>query len=390
MVVSLSGQPVALSHIVLNRAENRALDVTIEATAQLQANASQLTKVRAPVSGKITEVKACLGESVKKGQVIASIQSQEIGALVTDLFKTETEIDSQLSSDLMQTDFELKEANAELALCKKQFERARLLLDEKIGSQAAMETAQTELEKHDLTISALESKCTKLRKIAEDRKKMARISLQQRLAVLGMQQNTIKKIMSDRSIVNSIPIETPQGGIVLERNVNVGELVDPSTALFVVDDIDNLWLVADIFEQDVEHVRAGQSVEFKVDCFPSCTYKGKLDYVAGTINPETRTLAVRAVVANPGLRLKPKMFARMRIFCDRHNVLAVPKEAIQDAGSHKVAYVPVAPGKFEERRVKVGEENGKWMEVLDGLKPGEQVVETGSFALRSQALKQER
>lgn len=388
--VSLAAQPTALSHIQIGTAELRSIDLTIEATAQLQANANAVTRVSPPICGKVTEIHACLGDTVKRGQVLASITSQEIGTLVTDLFKSETEIDSQLASELMQIDFERKQTEAECALCQKQFERAKLLLEEKIGSQAALESAQTEFEKHQLMITAFEQKKSKATKIAAEKKRMARVSLEQKLMVLGMPATTIKKILAERSVVNIIPIQTPQSGIVLERNVNLGELVDPSKALFVVDDIDNLWLVADIFEQDVEHVRAGQEIEFQVDSFPGHTFKGKLDFVAGTINPETRTLAVRAVVANPGFKLKPKMFARMKIFGEKHKALAVPAKAVQDAGSDKVVYIPIAQGQFEERHIKVGEEAGGYVEIVKGLKAGDKVVVSGSFTLRSQALKQGR
>jgi len=389
-IVSLAEQPNALSRIKVDVARTRALDHLIEATAQLQANANAVTRVSPPISGKVTAVSANLGDTVKKGQVLATITSQEIGSLVTDLFKAETDIDSQLASDKMQIDFDLKQTESQLALCRKQFERAKLLLDEKIGSQAALESAQTEFEQHGLTIEALNQKKAKAEAIAENKKRLARESLEQKLMVLGMPCSTISKILKDRSVINMIPIQTPQAGIVLERNVNLGELVDPSKSLFVVDDIDNLWLVADIFEQDVQSVKAGQNIEFKVDCFPNKTFTGKLDYVAGTINPDTRTLAVRAIVGNPGFKLKPKMFARMKVFGEKRAVLAIPASAIQDAGSEKVVYIPLSNGQFEERRITAGEDAGGFVEVLKGLKAGDKVVVNGSFTLRSQALKQGR
>ena len=389
-IVSLAAQPNALSRIKVEVAKTRGLDHLIEATAQLQANANAVTRVSPPISGKVTAVSASLGDPVKKGQVLATITSQEIGSLVTDLFKAETDIDSELASDKMQIDFDLKQTESQRCLCRKQLERAQLLLDEKIGSQASLESAQTEYDRHNLTIEALNQKKLKAEAIAENKKRLARESLEQKLMVLGMPCPTIQKIMKDRSVVNMIPIITPQAGIVLERNVNIGELVDPSKSLFVVDDIDNLWLVADIFEQDVQNVRAGQNIEFKVDSFPNKSFTGKLDYVAGTINPDTRTLAVRAVVANPGLKLKPKMFARMKIYGEKRAVLAIPASAVQDAGSEKVVYIPLSNGEFEERRITAGEEAGGYIEILKGLKLGDKVVVSGSFTLRSQALKQGR
>ncbi len=390
-LVSLAGQPNVLSKIVLGRAELRPIDLTIEATAQLHANANSVTRVSAPIAGKVLEVKACLGDLVHKGQLLVTITSQEVGALITDLFRVETEIDSDLAKELMQIEYDSKETSAELALCSKQFERAKKLIDEKIGSMASLEAAQTEVEKHELMIAALQAKKKKAINIAEEKKKMAQVSLEQKLMVLGMPRATINEIMRKRSVVNSVPIHTPQTGIVLERDVNVGELVEPSKSLFVVDDINDLWLVADIFEQDVAHVRVGQNIEFKVDSFPREKFKGKLSFVAGAIDPETRTLPVRAVVLNPDFRLKPKMFARMKIFAERHKVLTIPKQAVQDAGSFKVVYVPTkTPQVFEERRIKVGEESGDFLEVIDGIKPGDSLVVIGSFTLRSQILKEDR
>lgn len=388
-IVTIDAESDAIKQIRTAPASVKLHPFIVEATGQLQPNANAVTRVSAPVSGKVTEVLASVGEVVKPGQVMATINSQEIGALVTDLFKVETDIDSELSRDLLDIDCELEQEQAELLLSQKQYDRAELLVQEKIASLAELERARTVLEKHKLTIAALKKKKTRTEAVSSERKRMAYISLEQKLTVLGMPSSTISSIMKQRSVVSAIPIQTPQGGFVLERNVNLGELVDPSDVLFVVDDIDNLWLVADIFEQDVKHVQAGQSIEFSVDSFPTERFTGELNFVAGTINPETRTLAVRAVIANHDFRLKPKMFARMKIKAGDQKVLAIPKSAVQDAGSEKVVYVRLSETTFEERTVHLGQDSADYVQILDGIKPGEIIVVEGSFSLRSQALKQE-
>ncbi|MBS1954152.1 MAG: efflux RND transporter periplasmic adaptor subunit [Cyanobacteria bacterium SZAS-4] len=366
----------------------RSLNFVIEATGQLQANASAVTRISAPVSGKVNTIKVSLGEVVKSGQLLASITSQEVGAMITDLFKTETEIESDLSRDILDIDCELEQTQAELILSQKQYERTKLLVEEKVSSLAELERTRTHLEKDQLSVTALEKKKRRIQFASDEKRRMAHIALEQKLTLLGMPANTIKNIMSHRDVVPAIPIQTPQAGFVLERNVNLGELVDPSRTLFVVDDIDTLWLVADIFEQDIAKVSSGQEIQFTVDSYPKEKFRGKLDFVAGTINPETRTLAVRALIANPSLKLKPKMFARMKIIAGNHTVLALPKSAIETIGSNKLVYVQKSDTIFEERRVHIGEESSELVEIVDGIKPGERVVVGGSFALHSLSLKQ--
>ena len=372
-----------LKRIEYGTVKNRLLPMVVEATGQLQANASAVTRVSAPTAGRIVSLEVSLGDHVKKGQTVAVISSQEIGGLVTDLFKQETDIESELSRELLQIDFEIMQNETELDLSRKQFERAKLLFEEKIASKADMESAHTNLRKHENSVVSLKDKRASTIRIASERRIRARVALEQKLSVLGMPNNTIRTIMERRDIVNSIPLVSPQTGIVLERNVNSGELVDPSQSLLVIDDIDNLWLVADVFEQDVKHVRVGQPIEFYVDSFPDERFKGRLDYVAGTINPETRTLAVRAIVPNSELKLKPKMFARMKIMVGQSSALTVEKKAVQEAGSQKVVYIPRTEFSFEERPVQVEDEVGGYVIIKKGLSEGDRVVTRESLSLRS-------
>lgn len=385
--VHLDEASYAFQELQTSKLAKRTLPFIVEASGQLQANANAVTRISAPVSGKVTTISCSLGEMVKPGATLASVSSQEIGTLITDLFKTETEISSDLSRDVLEIEYQLRQVQAELLLCQKQYERAKLLLTEKITAVSAVEALQTELDKHNLSIDALKDKKTSLERVAAEKRQLARQAVKSKLLLLGMPGQTIDRILSARTVVDEIPIVTPHSGFVLERNVNIGELVDPSGTLFVVDDIDTLWLVADIFEQDIKYVESGQTIEFTVDSYPHEHFSGTLDFVAGTINPETRTLAVRALIKNPRLKLKPKMFARMKILAGKHEVLAIPKCAVQNAGSDKVVYVKIGTNLFEQRKISVGEDYEDYAEVLSGVRQGESVVTKGSFDLHSQMLK---
>ena len=388
--INVASNSALLSELKFEKAQYREIDSVVHATGQLQANANAVTRVSSPITGKVLSMTASAGDQVQKGQILLEISSQEIATLESELYKNETEIDSDLAKDLLDLDCDLQQSEAQASLYKKKAERANLLYEEKIVSLAELETARTELEKQRLSIAALKQKRERIISSSNHKKKLLAVALEQKLRLFGMPDAIVKRIVNTETLESSIPIRAPQGGIVLERMANVGELIDPSKTLFVVDDIDNLWLVADVFEQDIYKVKMGQKVEFTIDSFPNRVFQGQLNFVAGAINQETRTLAVRAEVANPNLALKPKMFARMKIFAGRRRVLTLPASALQDAGSRKVVYIRTSPTTFKESVVEIGMESGKFAEVTHGLKEGDVVVTNGSFSLRAQSLKDNR
>jgi RND family efflux transporter MFP subunit len=208
------------------------------------------------------------------------------------------------------------------------------------------------------------------------------------LRLLGVSDAEINEVLKSRTVDPFLEVTAPESGIISERLVNVGELVDPTKPLFTIGDFSNVWLKADVYEKDVSKVHQGQPIALDIDSFPGEKFTGKLDYVADSISPDSRTLTVRAEVPNPGLKLKPKMFARMRILVGEHRVLTIPTTAVQDAGTSKVIYVPSEKNVFEERKVQLGTDYGDEVEVLSGIKAGERVVTKGSFDLRSESLRE--
>ncbi len=208
-----------------------------------------------------------------------------------------------------------------------------------------------------------------------------------KLRLLGVSDEEIDEVMKTQVVDPMVPVLAPEDGIITERLVNVGEMIDPSKPLFTIGDFHTVWLKADVFEKDISKVHIGQPIELLIDSFPDRVFHGKLDYVANQVDGDTRTLAVRAEVANQQGLLKPKMFARMKIMVGQHNVLSIPKTAVQDASTNKVVYVAVGPNTFEERKVDLGAESGDYIEVLGGLKPNERVATSGSFDLRAESIR---
>jgi len=303
------------------------------------------------------------------------------------MLQGEQQVRSDLKQALIQINFDTETADAQLKLDEKIYERMKGLYDEKIVSKADFQAAETAFVKDQIAVKAQRTKYQATVSLSEEKMKLVTGPAKTKLRLLGVSDEQIAKVMQTQNVDPLVPVLSPESGIIVERLVNVGELIDPSKPLFTIGDFDTIWLKADVFEKDIPKIKLGQPIELKVDSFPDKVFAGKLDYVANQIDGDTRTLAVRAEVANPQGLLKPKMFARMTIIVGLQKVLSIPIAAVQDTRTGKVVYVPEGKNTFEERKVKLGSQSGDYIEVLDGLKPGEKVVTEGSFDLRADAVR---
>ncbi len=367
--------------------QEKELDFSVRTTGEVLANANLVTHVTSPVTGRVTQVLAVVGQHVKEGQPLLLLSSQDIGQAEADLLQNQGTVAADLKRDLLQVDSDTSIAQSHLKLSDSTFKRVCSLLDEKIASKADWEAAKTHLEEDRISLETLQRKRLAILSLSQERLKMMTEPIIQKLKLLGVADAAIQKCLKSRTINPVDEIIAPESGIVSERTINVGELTDPTKSLFTIGDFHNVWLKADIYEKDIPKVREGQPIVVEVDSFPGEQFKGTLNYVADSVNSTTRTLPVRAEVENLGLKLKPKMFARLTIIVGKHTTLSVPKSAVQDAGSDKVVYVPLGGGRFEERKVVLGSEALNDVEIISGLKLREPVVTKGSFELESESLK---
>lgn len=387
-LVKLTPETESALNLGCEKVAMRSVDFAVRSTGEVQANSNLTTKVSTPVSGRIIEVLVNIGDHVKEGQTLASIRSQDIEQTEADLLQNASQVRSDLKRELLQIDSDITQDRAQLGLSQSTYTRVKGLLDEKIASKADFESAKTQYDKDRITIDGLTSKRQATISLSAERLTLMTEPLKQKLHLLGVSEKQIADVFRTGKLNPVIPVVSPETGVVTERLVNAGELADPSKALFTIADFDSVWLKADVYEKDISKVKVGQPIELEVDSFPGQKFIGKLNYVADSINPETRTLTVRAEVLNPGCKLKPKMFARMKILVGKARVLTLPKLAVQDAEDCKVVYVPVGKGSYREQPIKLGGESGNLEEVIAGLKEGEPVVVKGSFELRSESLKQ--
>lgn len=330
--------------VVVGPAKQQRLAGIISATGKVEANADKVAHVSPRISGKIVAVKSSLGDSIAAGQVLATLDSVELGEALSRYHQSKTK----------------------LALAQANMERVKALVEKKIAarkdilqSETDFKTAQTELHTDE-----------------------------ERLSLFGVNLSDVKGDDHKKPI---LPVRSPISGIITEKHAIVGELSDPSKSLYTIADLSSVWVVVDINEKDLAKIHRGQTASVSVGAFPDQKLKGRITYIADLVDQNTRTVKARIEVPNTGRKLKPEMFAtiELALAADAPPVLAVPEDALQDLDGKKVVFVAEKNDEFAARPVQTGRAAGGMVEIVSGLKDGEQYAVKGSFILKSEIKKGE-
>ena len=342
--VKMTAEVQKQNGVVVAPAKKQRLGGAISVTGKVEANADRIAHVSPRISGKIVAVRASLGDSVTSGQTLVTLDSVELGEAINRYYQSKTK----------------------LALAQSNMDRIKNLVDKKIAARKDIFQAETDY-------------------------KMAQTELhtdEERLSMYGISTADINSENRKRPLLT---VRSPIGGVITEKQAVTGELSDPSKSLYTVADLSSVWVMVDINEKDLAKVRKGQGAVVTVGAFPDHKFKGRITYIADLVNEATRTVKARIVVANPGRKLKPEMFATVELAlpADTPPVLAVPEEALQEFEGKKVLFVTEDSTEFEPRKVELGRAAGGMAEVLSGLKEGERYAAKGSFLLKSEMQKGE-
>jgi cobalt-zinc-cadmium efflux system membrane fusion protein len=213
------------------------------------------------------------------------------------------------------------------------------------------------------------------------------------LRLIGLSDEDITHIDWNRKgqPLSYFPLVSSLSGTVIERTITLGELISPKDKAFTIADLSTVWIILDVYEQNLAAVKEGDDVEITVDAFPGETFKGTIVYLSDVLNPATRTIDARVEIPNPQRRLRPGMFARAAVILPGRgsDVLVAPLDALQQVNNQTVAFVEKKPGTYELRQVSLGRRSPPNGEIQSGLREGERVVTTGSFYLKSILLKEQ-
>ncbi|MDD5300320.1 MAG: efflux RND transporter periplasmic adaptor subunit [Gallionella sp.] len=218
--------------------------------------------------------------------------------------------------------------------------------------------------------------------------KLAEASLQ-RLKNWDISEQQVKELTESGTAKRSLTFNafhTPVNGIVLEKKAFEGMRFMPGEMLYQIADLSTVWVMADVFEQDIALVRTGAKAKVKINAYPDKEFEGTITYIYPTLKPETRTVTVRLEIVNPHGLLKPAMFAQVEIsVTSKGKVLTVPTSAVIDSGTRQIVLVQLAEGRFEPREISLGSRSDSYVEVLDGVAEGERVVVAANFLIDAES-----
>jgi len=207
-----------------------------------------------------------------------------------------------------------------------------------------------------------------------------------RLTALGIPGSQIKRLEKERKASQTIPIYAPQDGVVASLSVRDGMYIKPATRVMSLADLSSVWLLAEVFERQADWVEVNQPAEVTLAFLPGRTWEGRVEYIYPSLDPKTRTLKARLRFPNPDEALKPNMYANVIIYGGpKDDVVVIPIEALIRTGREERVVIALGEGRFESRTVRAGIESGEWVEVIEGVQPGEDIVVSGQFLIDSEA-----
>ena len=362
--VTLTADAITRYGIKVEAASLYKLQPTVIAPARVAYNAEAMAHIGTPLPGRVVELRAKLGDTVKKGDVLLVVESPELGEAQSDYLV------KQIAAKTAVSAVEL--AQSALERVKSLYEENRAIaLDEVKRREGEHKTAQAALLSAQAAATAAENK----------------------LHLLGMKQPEVEALRESGEVNPRFNIAAPIDGEVVEREVTLGELVNrEKEALLVLADQETLWVLADVPEARLPDVKLGATARINAGSLDAHRHEGQVSYVAPQIDPRTRTAAVRIAVKCEHGALRPGAFVQVEVSAvDRANpdpppVVAVPEGAVQTVEGRSVNFVPV-PGEentFTARPVAVGSTVAGLAPILSGLVEGEQFVAAGSFTLKAE------
>lgn len=205
-----------------------------------------------------------------------------------------------------------------------------------------------------------------------------------RLRALGVGEVQVQRMLSTRTLAETIDIVSPADGWVLARNINPGQRSEKGAEFYRIADLSRVGVLADVFESEARYLRPGAAATVRLPG-DSRPLTARVSAALPQFDPTTRTMKVRLELQNPGLRLRPEMFVDVELEVKTPSGLSIPADALLDSGMSRRVFVELGDGAFEPRPVEVGERVGGEVQVVKGLKAGERIVTSGAFLIDSES-----
>jgi len=325
--------------IVVEKAAAGHLDITTRARGEVRLNRDRMAQIVPKASGTVKEIYCTLGDSVQEGEIMAIIESQQLADAKTGYLS----------------------ALKHLELAQTIFKREQKLRSRKINSEQEYLSAKKDLAEAEITLS----------------------SNRQRLIFLGLSPTDLKQLSSEpMTMLTRLVVRSPFSGDIINKNIVLGEVLDGTTPIFTVADLNSVWIDLDLYLDDAGKINQGDRVTIPIPAMEE-SITAVIAYVAPLLDPQTRTTKARIIIDNHNRNLRPGSFITAEITTGKVEAgIVVEENIIQDVAGHKCVFVQDEHG-FESRPVTLGANAGNRVEITSGIHPGELIVTRNSFRLKA-------
>jgi cobalt-zinc-cadmium efflux system membrane fusion protein len=345
--IAIAESALAKNPIATAKAQRTKLAPDLQIVGSVSYDQDHYAVVGPLIPGRVTKLRAGVGDTVRAGQVLAEIESAEVGQALAQYLS----------------------ATARANAAEANLRRERELASQKISSEREREVAEAQA----------------VQEAAEMRAAV------ERLRAFGLEMGDIRELQRAGGAGGRVPLRAPIGGTIVARTITLGQAVERATDAFKIVNLSHLWVLLDLYEKDLSRVHVGQKVELRTEAYPGEVFRAEVTYVNPIIDEKTRTASVRIEFDNPKGKLQPGQFVSAKIIGDPKyapaDVIAIPRKAVVSVEGKPLVFVR-APGRgFERRVVELGVSGGDLVEVRRGVAEGEEVATDGAFLLKSELLR---
>ena len=326
--------------LVVGFPEFREVREVMRLPARIEVDETRIARMGSPVAGRIVDLHAGEGQRVKVGQVLATISSTELSGIQLNYLK----------------------AISQRGLAARSVARAQQLYEADVLSAAELQRRQAELAQAEAEVNANRDQ----------------------LRTLGMSANAIATLESNRTINSVSQVVATLSGVIIERKVTEGQVVQPADGIFLVADLSQVWVVADVPEQNSAAARLGEDVVVEIAALPDRLITGSISFVSPTVNPETRTVRARMTLANPRSEFKPAMLASMLIKGKSTRRLTIPSDAVVREDNRDLVFASTGQDQYRLMPVQLGAEQDGRRVIESGLRESDNIVVSGAFHLNNE------
>ena len=349
----LRATPDQVARLKTAAVARRTVDIIEEATGKVAFNDEASTPVLSPYTGRVVELLAKPGDTVRKGEPLFTIDTPDI-------------VDAE--GDFLNGRAAEVKAKAVLAQAQRTRERTARLVAGEAAAQRDLEQAQTDVISAESDLRAAQAQVEAAR---------------QRLLAFNLTAAEVEQLGEGRRLNRVTRVLAPIGGAVVARQVGPGQYVRPDSgvALFTIADLSTMWLIAQVYEAQIPMVQLQEPVKVQVTALPGTSFPARVSYLGPSVDPATRRVLVRCVVQNSRGMLRPEMFATFRFEETKAELLTVPESAVVQEGGLQVVWLLSADNRFERRIVQTGRRVAGLVEIRSGLREGEKVIMEGALFL---------